>query len=437
MAPSSLRPGQPADVRALVGDPVEYRPTVYRRFVRRVQIEGLIPDHLVLGEPYLALNAVVVPNDEIDALQNLTSLFARVFDRAGRELASDPVALENLGFPWTAAELLGAEEPRLPVVGRFDFVQDRSDRWWLLEYNADTPSGIREAIVADAAVARFVPAGRDLSRPNRRLKSALTEAVAVALRDLPAGSRLGLLTSVGELEDLAQMAYTQRVLAAALAERGISVVLGDLDNLQSGRRGLTLCGQPINALYRYVPLEYMLGTPAFALIYDAVLAGRLLLLNGLFGLLLQNKGLLAWIWEHRDDALFPADERLAIERHLPPTRMIGQVSPTEELEDQVVKQVFGREGAEVYFGADLDNSTWTTLRAQRTFVVQRRVDLATFDCVIPTSTGPEVTGGRATIGAYALAGEFGGFYTRVGGKIITNQAKWFATYGECRSTRNG
>ncbi|HEX5415191.1 MAG TPA: glutathionylspermidine synthase family protein [Chloroflexota bacterium] len=417
-------------MRALITTPGDYAPVAFRRFVRSVQVEGLFPDHLVRGEPYLALNAVILPSDAIARLRLLTEAFTGIFDRAGRQFLTDPANLVELGFPWTAAELLIAEEPRIPLVARFDFVLDQAGGWWLLENNADTPSGIREASVADAAVARLVPAARGLDRLNQRLPVALREAFAAALGDLPSGARLGLVTSVDELEDLAQMAYTRRLLAGPLAERKLAVTLGDLENLRPMRGGLTLCGQDLAAVYRYVPLEFMLGTSSFAALYDAVLAGRVRLLNGLFGLLLQNKGLLAWIWEHRESPLFSEDEKAVIARHLPPTWLIDRVPADEDRANLVVKQVFGREGAEVFFGEDLGDEDWGRLRARHTYVVQRRVDLQTFRCVVPTSIGPEEFDGRATVGGYAVAGRCAGFYTRVGGKVITNRAKWFATFGE-------
>jgi hypothetical protein len=38
--------------------------------------------------------------------------------------------------------------------------------------------------------------------------------------------------------------------------------------------------------------------------------------------------------------------------------------------------------------------------------------------------------GYATIGCYAVGGEWAGYYTRLGGKIITSRAKWIATFVE-------
>ena len=77
-------------------------------------------------------------------------------------------------------------------------------------------------------------------------------------------------------------------------------MLGDAANLRLTRAGLTLLGRQIDALYRYLPFEAIFGTPTFVAMEEAAALGRVEIVNGLYGLLLQNKGLMAWIWAHRD-----------------------------------------------------------------------------------------------------------------------------------------
>jgi glutathionylspermidine synthase len=403
-------------------------PGLYRRFVQRAQLDGLLADHLAHGEPYLALSPLVLDAESDSTLRRLTNVFARIFDWAARSLAADVPTLEAMGFPWVAAELLQAEIPRTPIIGRFDFVRDGADHWWLLEYNADTPSGVREAIAGEAIARDLLPAAHDLLRPSAGLANALIAAFEDAVGDLPLGSTLGLLTNASELEDLAQIVFTSRLIAGRLADRGIGVAVGDVDNLRATGTGLTLAGKRIQALYRYVPFETWFGTPEFAALYDAVDRGRVRLLNGLYGLLLQHKGLLAWIWAHRDDAELTTEERAAIAAHLTPTWDIADYSAAQNGErDVVVKQVFGREGEEVYLGSELSSDDWSQVRHQRTYVVQRRIEIAAEEAVIPTSTGAHMAEGHATVGSFAVAGEWAGYYTRFGGRITNSQAKWLAT----------
>jgi glutathionylspermidine synthase len=416
---------QPADSSSVIRP----NPSLYRRFVRRAQTACFLADHLVRGEPYLAPDALRLSPADDDLLRRLTLTFARVFDFAARQLAGKTSSLEEMGFPWIAAQLLAAETPRTPLVARFDFVRDERNHWWLLENNADTPSGVREACCVERVWCELFGSASDQGRPSAGLSTALVGAFARATRGLAPGRALGLLTSAGELEDLAQMAFTRELLAETLARQGVPIVLGDVRDLRATRSGLSLRGHQLGAIYRYVPFETTFGTPTFAALYAAVVQGQVSLLNGLFGLLLQHKGLLAWIWAHRDDARFSAEEQAAIAEHLPATWSIQEVAGDEvrPASDVVVKQVFGREGEEVYIGEDLRPEEWDELRRRRTYVVQRRVALATDDALIATSAGLRHATGHATVGSYAVDGTWAGYYTRFGGKIITARAKWLAT----------
>lgn len=418
-------------MRGLIVDPARATEGLYRRFVRRAQLEGYLADHLYAGEPYLAFNAVVLTQREERLLSRLTESFGSAFLLAGRSLAARTAQLQDMGFPWVAAELLRAEVPREPVIGRFDFVRDRDEHWWLLEYNADTPSGVREAIIADQLVHRLLPEARGLRRPNAVLAELIVQTFVEDLaRGLDHGAAFGIVTDAGELEDLAQMAFTEELLRRPLAERGVEVILADVDNLCLTRRGLVLGEKRVGALYRYYPFEVMFGTPAFAAIYEAVVSGKVRLINGLFGLLLQHKGLLCWLWEHRDDPLLTADQRWAIREHMPPTWPIARFPEHPRRASVVVKQVFGREGEEVRFAEDLTADRWRQLWRERTHVVQRRVAVAEMDVAVPTAAGLQVRRGHATVGSFTVGGRWAGFYTRFGTKIITARAKWLATLVE-------
>jgi glutathionylspermidine synthase len=410
--------------------------SIYRRFVRRAQTRALLADNLVLGEPYLTLEPIVLGAEDDNLLRRLTRTFARAFDRAARCLATDVALLEDMGFPWVAAQLLQAETPRAPIVGRFDFARDERGVWWLLEFNADTPSGIREATDGEEALLDVLPALRYFDRPNAGLHRSLVAAFGAAARCLRSRATLGLVASAGELEDIAQVAFIRSMLAGALATVGMKVVLGDVANLRASRSGLYLGRERIDAVYRCFSFESTFGTPAFAAIYDAVASGRVALLNGLFGLLLQHKGVLAWLWAHQDDPGLSAEERGAIRQHLPPTWNIAEWEPfrdsssRDDERDVVVKQVFGREGEEVYFGDRLTPGQWSAFRRRRTYVVQRRISIAPLRTTVPTAKGSCEVIGYPTVGSFVVDGAWGGYYSRLGDQIVTARATWLATLAE-------
>jgi glutathionylspermidine synthase len=258
-----------------------------------------------------------------------------------------------------------------------------------------------------------------------QLSRAVTQVAAA-----PDGSRrvLGIITDAGYAEDLAQAIFLERLLAPSVAPHGGEVVVADVDNLYLSRGRLGLLGRTLDALYRYYPFETLLGQPAFADLFGAVTAGKVRLLNGLRGLLAQNKGVLAWLWEHRDDPRFTSQERRVLHEHLPPVRWIGEVPETEPREALVLKQVFGREGEEVYFGDRLSAADWHNCRTWGSYVAQQRVAAAPVTAVVRTSRGPAVQQLWAAVGSFAVHNRWAGYYTRLGTPITTARAKYVATF---------
>ncbi|HEX2171348.1 MAG TPA: glutathionylspermidine synthase family protein [Dehalococcoidia bacterium] len=424
-------------MQALITDPAAVSDRLWWRFADRAVLTGLFPDWLNRGEPYFSLNALVLRTDEAQRLIQASNHLARVFSKATNAVAGDVDRLVSYGFPWAAAELLAQEPPTPLLLGRFDFVPDAAGRWRVLEFNSDTPSGLREGVALDPLIQRLAPGAAGLDRPSAGLARAFTRQVIAAVQGPgPAVERIGLVTDAGMVEDLAQFAFTRDLLARALAPHGIEVVLGDLDNLTRRRGQLCLIGRTIQALYRYYPFEALLGHPAFPAIFDAVFADRLRLLNGLRGLLTQNKALLAWIWRHREDPVFTPAERAAIRDHLPPTHLILDLPQDFDYRQSVVKQVFGREGSEVYFGDRLSVEEWQMCRRWRSFIVQERVVVPALEAVVWRRRGA----GRETIwpgiGAFVVGDQFAGCYSRIGGRIIDHSAKFVATFAEVESPKS-
>jgi glutathionylspermidine synthase len=396
-----------------------------------------LPDLWLYGEPYPTLNAVILEPEEHASLVALTERFATIMHKAVRALQRDAGALQRLGFPWVALELLSREAPDEPfVLGRFDLALDAGGAWQVLEYNADTPSGTRETVALEGLVRRHLHGeGQEgleglegLEGTARILGGALRRAFARALEGLPEGATLGIVTDAGYAEDLSQAVFLHRHLAPALARRGLRALYADVDNLSLSRGRLHLLGRPLDALYRYYPFETLLGQQAFVDLFAAVGSGALRLLNGWRGLLAQNKGLLAWLWAHRADAaLFSAPERRAIAAHLPPVWWIDEVPPGERRESLVLKQAFGREGEEVYFGDRLSDADWARCLEWGSYVCQRRVDVPPLLAAVSTSGGAETQTLWPAVGSFTARGRWAGYYTRLGAPITDARARYVPT----------
>jgi glutathionylspermidine synthase len=274
----------------------------------------------------------------------------------------------------------------------------------------------------EPAVARLHPALRRIDqRLASRLVATLKTRIAACGRDV---RLIGIVSTHSWLEDIAQANW----LAALLSRAGLTAIVGDVTDLAARSGRIMLRGRPIDALYRFYPIERLYRHAIFGGLVDAAIDGQLLFLNGLRGFLAQSKACLAWLWSNRS-ALRPA-ECLALEQHLPLTLMARDRAAAALLPRSVVKHVNGREGDSVVFGATLDHASWETRLLEGGYVVQRAVRSASVDDVEVDEANQRVrrTGPRyACVGAFAVGGHFAGCYTRLDGPITSARATYAAT----------
>jgi len=377
------------------------------------------------GRRYLSLAAICLTAAEAAQLRDVTVRFSTLLDQAVDGILQDPEWWSSLAWPWPAIELARQEPPRPSLYGRFDCLLDERGDWQVIEYNADTPSGGREASGLEPAIAKLFPKLRSLSPGLRsHLVSALTKRIAQHPRPV---HLIGVVSSHSWLEDIAQATW----LASLLRSAGQPALVGDVTDLASHRGRITLRGQPIDALYRFYPVERLYRHAIFASVCEAAIDGSLLVLNGLRGFLAQSKACLAWLWSNRH-AVGRSGEK-AIERHLPATVPARGSDAAKLLPTGVIKHVNGREGDSVVFGKDVDPASWDQRLLEGGYVVQRAVSSPAVqdvevddarqrvDCI-----GPKY----ACVGAFSIGGRFGGCYTRLDGPITSARATYAATLQE-------
>jgi glutathionylspermidine synthase len=386
-------------------------------------------DTWAAGRRYLSLTALALTDAETAQLRGVTERFTRLLDRAVDGILADQDWWSALAWPWAAIEL-ARQEPSHPsglasLFGRFDYLLGPAGTWQVVEYNADTPSGGREATGLEPGIARLFPA---LRRIETRLARRLTGTLVERIRHHDQAVRLvGVVSTHRWLEDLSQAVW----LTSLLRRAGQPALVGDINDLSVRRGRVTLRGQPIDALFRFYPIERLYRHASFAGIWEAALDGRLLVLNGLRGFLAQSKACLAWLWANR--AHLSIDDTVAIEQHLPPTLLARHPDAPDLLPAAVVKHVNGREGDSVVFGSTLDPAGWQSRLLEDGYVVQRVV-------VSPRLVDVEVDDHRrrvhcvgdryACVGGFSIGGRFAGCYTRLDGPITSARATYAATLCE-------
>jgi glutathionylspermidine synthase len=381
------------------------------------------------GHRYLSLTGVVLSSEELAQLRDVTERFSDLLDTAVDGILQDADWWSALTWPWPAIELARQEPPhpgrRVSLYGRFDCLLDEHGTWQVIEYNADTPSGGREGAGLEPAVARLYPPLRGSSaRLAGRLVRAVCQRISVWPRRV---RRVGIVSSHSWIEDMAQATW----LGGLLRRAGQPVLVGDVTDLAVRRGGITLRGEPIDALYRFYPFERLYRHAVFAGLCEAAIDGRLLLLNGLRGFLAQSKTCLAWLWSNR--STLDASARAAVERHLPATVLARSPAAEDLLPTSVVKHANGREGDSVAFGRTLDAAGWEARLLEGGYVVQRAIASPALEDVQVDDVARMVrrVGPRyACVGAFSIGGRFGGCYSRLDGPITSARATYAATLRE-------
>jgi glutathionylspermidine synthase len=383
-------------------------------------------DTWAAGRRYLSLTPVCLSREEADQLREVTRQFGPLLDRAVAGVLADSDWWAALAWPWPAIEF-ARQEPCHPrgqasLYGRFDCLLDRTGTWQVIEYNADTPSGGREAMGLEPAIARLHRGLRPLAPPlGKRLAQTILKRIEEHPREV---RRVGIVSTHRWLEDTAQAVW----LAHLLRRYGQPTLVGDVNDLAVQRGRITLRGQAIDGLYRFYPVERLYRHAIFASLCEVAIAGELLLLNGLRGFLAQSKACLAWLWANRQQ--LPAADCEAVERHLPCTLLAGDPAAEAVLHDGVVKHVNGREGDSVVFGRELDRVAWEARLLEGGYVVQRAVESVEVTDVEVDDFARlvrPVDGRCACVGAFSIGGDFAGCYTRLDGPITSARATYAAT----------
>lgn len=386
-------------------------------------------DTWTAGHRYLSLTALALTAPEVVQLADVTRTFSRLLDRAVDGILAQPEWWSALAWPWAAIELARQEPPhpggRSTLFGRFDCLLDQTGTWRVIEYNADTPSGGREVSGLEPGIARLYPTLRRLQpRLAPRLSHAIMERVDQ--HDRPV-HLVGVVAPHRWQEDLSQGVWLTMLLRRA----GHAALFGDVHDLGAEHGQITLRGQAIDALYRFFPIELLYRHAIFSSLWEAIVEGRLLILNGLRGFLAQSKATLAWLWANR--GALGADDAAAVERHLPRTLLARHPDAPQLLTDAVVKHVNGREGDSVVFGRALDAAGWRERLLEDGYVVQRVVaSPALIDAEVDDRARIVRRVGErvACVGAFSIGGRFAGCYTRLDGPITSPRATYAATLRE-------
>ncbi|HKV13290.1 MAG TPA: hypothetical protein VJ725_34435 [Thermoanaerobaculia bacterium] len=341
-------------------------------------------DHLSPGEYFARLQSwpTFVDGEKLGEIRRATveltrlvrSIPERIFENDPRRIAGY-YGLRNEAL---VAILLDPPNGLDSVLVRNDYI-DTADGFKCLEVNAGLIGGwqlrfFEQRVRSHPVIARFLeetgvsPHHRDplvvmlqFIIDHNLGKPVAADGVlntAIILRDrAPAGEEARLSRSYRDLLDRSGTGLTGEVVICSWA---------DLSTRQN--RIWHLDRRPIQAL-----VQMSTEAPPDA-IFRSFKAGRLSLYNGPINVLFRDKRVLALLSEHAESAVFTAEERDVLRRHLPWTRAVGPgaatwrgaTAPLPELllahrEELVLKPSRGFQGTGVTFGHLTPPDAWARL----------------------------------------------------------------------------
>jgi len=352
---------------------------------------GLTCHTLEDGTPYWDESAYwEFSSAEIDRLEAATAEIQRLALAAGDHIL-DHNRLEEMSIPASAAarirETWNSEPPAL--YGRLDLAYD-GRQIKLLEYNADTPTGLVEAAVIQWYwLEECFPKADQFNSLHEKLVAKWKDLIPYLKQPVYFGHD-------GSEEDVMTVNYL-RDTAQQAGHRTEAISMHSVGWEDAKERFVDLEQRPIESFFKLYPWEWLLGERFGPHALESI--GKVNWMEPIWKMMWSNKALLAILWE-----LNPNHELLV------PAYLDGPRS----MKDYVRKPLFGREGAGITtFRNWAAEESGAEPVAEIRYVYQQLAPLATDG------------GCHAVIGSWLIDGEPSGMGIRESqGMITTNTSRF-------------
>lgn len=365
-----------------------------------------------------SLDALVLDEDVLNEIKTATNNLAELFYKTTKHVQNNSAILcPVLGISEELIPLISKQQQNtLSFLGRFDFAFDTVGRLKLLEFNAETPAGIIESIGLNSLIKDILnlPYNNPNENMTQQLKTELNRIINLYKKKKLIHT-IGF-TSLAYPEDF----YNTKFLFDILNTNDENFVYGEVSGLHIKNNKLNLYGQPLDAIYRYYPLDWFFTDENYKGFGEAFKENTLCI-NEPSTFISQSKAFFALIWELYKDGFYNKDEKNLILKYIPFTSL----DPDDFKEgDYCVKPYFEREGKGVTLS--INNMESDYLKDEMVF--QERVPIQTVPLNIHTTMSMTQEVGYPVLGAYVIGNEFGGIYTRAGGVVTDANAIYIPTY---------
>lgn len=262
-------------------------------------------------------------------LREQCRLLLRAFESAWQAAMADPTIFAQFRLEAWESELVSADPGRTAPspVSRIDaFFDQPGTNFCLTEYNAETPAG---TAYADALTEIFLtlPCTREFLRTHLVWTLPARHHVLHALLDAWhawSGTRNRPVIAIVDWDGVPT--YSEFVLYDEFFRaQGLESSIVDPAECEYAGGRLTARGRPVDLIYKRVLINELveragLGHPIIRAVRDGVVC----FVNGFRCKLLHKKASLAVLSDERNQSCFGPEERAAIARHIPWTRVVEE-----------------------------------------------------------------------------------------------------------------
>lgn len=331
--------------------------------------------------------------------------------------------LEQMEMPKKIYDFLTIENnlDKPSFLSRFDFIVDGDNNLHVIELNADTPCALVEAYYANKIANDFLNK-RDANEPFYNDLVTMFKQIFIMNREnLPDGSNICFSCFMEYVEDAGNTKFLYESAKKALEEMhyNYNVFFIDFKELSLDSEGLILPnGEYARFLFRLHPVELLiaedndLGVDLFNLVKNH----KLVMMNPIESIVIQNKGFLALVWSlHNNSSFYTEEEEQIIEKYIPPTFFSDE---SLKHDWYVKKPIWGREGHGIKL-YDKDNlieekelaeneECYIIERDSNTYVYQKFIDSK----ICTAHVGKGEIEGLLTISCFVLNGNPSAYFCR-------------------------
>lgn len=392
------------------------RKKIWDKAMDRAMLEYEFTGRYFRDKEYIGLDSILMNKDKFLELKTAAENICKLFKKA-QKLVKD-----NLD---SFAILLGIESlnklalqnftDSLVFLGRMDWCLTSSGQWKLLEFNSETPAGLIESIGISKIIKEEL--NINYANPNEYMEDLIKKQFHKILKDyekVKSISNIAILSST-YYEDW----YNTKAIYNIVKDLPYNITMGNIFDTKIYNNKLYLYGKPIDAIFRYYPLDWFLKDDNKQILKAMEL--NTLSINPPHTIITQSKAFLALIFELKNQGFFSQEESELIDKYITPTSFDVENLSTADI---CIKPLLQREGDGVLLGCDVLEEP------EYDFVFQKREDIKPLDYIEHSTTKKNKKLLYPIIGTYVVGEKFCGLYTRLGELVTTNACIYTPTFLE-------